>query len=350
MEWIKRENAGELVMLVLIWGVFSLLGTRLYLEITGYPQVGHGEWHIAHVLFGGVLMIWGMLLSLMFHGEKIRKLGASVFGFGMGWFIDEVGKFLSADNNYFFQPAVMLIYIFFVVLFLVYRYVEWRQPKDEKTLLYQVINRLEEVAEGDLEATEKTQILAKLESITQNTQGSVKEFAFELSRLIAKIEAKTDKEEDWVKKMWRYVKRFGYHQLFKRRIILIILEVLAIIYGLGGIVDAVSFAILSRKREVEKFIFEGKVIFSASDLRMVTYKTIADLASSVMFLVGIFWVYKKHPRRGLHFFQYGLLINIFLSSVFRFYFEQVSGVFGVFLSIVILMGLKRLARDLPERR
>lgn len=100
---VKRENASELVLTMMIWAVVGLLGIRLYLEVTGYPVVGRGNWHIAHMLWGGLLMLTAGIVNFSYHGNKIRKFTAGVFGLGFGLFIDEIGKFLSRDNNYFFN-------------------------------------------------------------------------------------------------------------------------------------------------------------------------------------------------------------------------------------------------------
>ena len=50
-------------------------------------------------------------------------------------------------------------------------------------------------------------------------------------------------------------------------------------------------------------------------------------------------------KKGLEFFQRGLLISIFLSSMFRFYFEQFSAVFGLVFNIIIWTGLERMEKD-----
>ena len=67
--------------------------------------------------------------------------------------------------------------------------------------------------------------------------------------------------------------------------------------------------------------------------------------TSVLFIWGIFWVWKKKKNRGIMFFRYGLLVNIFLSSVFKFYLEQFSGVFSLMASVVVLIGLERLKKE-----
>ena len=40
----------------------AVVGTRWYLQATGYPQVGGGELHIAHMLWGGFLLVVAALL------------------------------------------------------------------------------------------------------------------------------------------------------------------------------------------------------------------------------------------------------------------------------------------------
>ncbi len=78
---------------------------------------------------------------------------------------------------------------------------------------------------------------------------------------------------------------------------------------------------------------------------MFGLKTFFDLMTSVLFMLGIYWVWRKKKVRGIVFFRQGLLINIFLSSVFKFYLEQFSGVFSLIFSIIILTGLGRLRKE-----
>ncbi len=125
----KRKGASNLVLTMLIWTVVSVLGTRLYEMLTGYPTIGRGQWHVAHMLFGGIIMMTAMMIELIFTGDKLKKWVAGIFGIGWGLFIDEVGKFLTRDNNYWFRPAPMIIYISFIILFLIYKYLERRNTE-----------------------------------------------------------------------------------------------------------------------------------------------------------------------------------------------------------------------------
>ena len=124
MKLVKRKEASGLILTMLIWSVVGVLGTRLFLMVMGNPIIGRGQWHVAHMLFGGTLMMFAMMINLIFEGEKLEKNVVVIFGLGWGLFIDEIGKYLTKDNNYWFRPAIMIIYISFVMMFLIYKYLE----------------------------------------------------------------------------------------------------------------------------------------------------------------------------------------------------------------------------------
>lgn len=109
-------------------GVMTILITRAFLALTGYPQIGDDSFHIAHVLFGGVFLTLAFLTLLL--SEKPNKLFAALFGgIGFGLFIDEVGKFVTQDNNYFYEPAVGIMYVTFLLIWFVSRLLIVRSEK-----------------------------------------------------------------------------------------------------------------------------------------------------------------------------------------------------------------------------
>ena len=130
LRWgLPRDPRGsEHVLGFVLTTVATIVVTRAYLQLTGFPQVGGETLHIAHVLWGGLFMALAMVLVLSFAGPVVRPPAAFLGGIGFGLFIDEVGKFLTQDNDYFFQPAPMIMYLTLVVLIILADVLHGRRP------------------------------------------------------------------------------------------------------------------------------------------------------------------------------------------------------------------------------
>ena len=112
--------------MLFVSAVATVVFTRAFLAATGYPQVGGSKLHIAHVLWGGLLLLAGLLATLAFLSPGVKPLAAVAGGVGFGLFIDEVGKFVTKDVNYFYRPAIAIIYVCFVLLFALIRWLSRR--------------------------------------------------------------------------------------------------------------------------------------------------------------------------------------------------------------------------------
>lgn len=127
-------------------GVVTVLVTRAFLQAADYPQLGGGGLHIAHVLWGGLLMTAGLGVALVFLGSAARILGAILGGIGFGLFIDEVGKFVTAGTDYFYAPAAGIIYSAFALLVVITQAIRGRTrlsgPERTANALYTVVGGL----------------------------------------------------------------------------------------------------------------------------------------------------------------------------------------------------------------
>ncbi|MFE9403583.1 hypothetical protein ACFYNY_17595 [Streptomyces sp. NPDC006530] len=117
--FLRTASAAAHLRLFVLVGVVTVLVTRAFLALTGYPKLGggagNGGLHISHMLWGGLLMLAGLLVMLVFTGAASRRRGAVAGGVGFGLFIDEVGKLVATDG-YFYRPAPGIIYLTFVAL------------------------------------------------------------------------------------------------------------------------------------------------------------------------------------------------------------------------------------------
>src|SRR5579884_3877546 len=142
-----------------VCGIATILVIRLQLWATHYPKLGGGKLHIAHLLWGGLGMLIAIVVLLTFLSRSRRHVAAILGGIGFGFFIDEIGKFVTSDNDYFFRPAAGMIYIVFILLFLAIRELGWRHQFSEQECLANTMSLLSESSFRQL--TQEEQRLAR---------------------------------------------------------------------------------------------------------------------------------------------------------------------------------------------
>jgi hypothetical protein len=149
--------------------VATVLVVRSLLAVAGYPQVGGAGLHVAHVLWGGLLMAIAIVLVEIFPGTQVRLRAALLGGIGFGLFIDEVGKFLTKDVNYFFKPAIAIIYAVFVVFYLAVREVLQRHRLNDRRRLALACIALSDLALGQLDRAHRDYALRLLAGVDETS-------------------------------------------------------------------------------------------------------------------------------------------------------------------------------------
>jgi hypothetical protein len=142
----------------------TVIGTRWFLELTGFPQLGGGDLHIAHALWGGAALFAAAILPILLAGRAVYTTSAVLAGIGGGLFIDEVGKFITATNDYFYPAAAPIIYATFLLTALVWLRARAPDDPDPRSQLLTALELLEESVEGDLQRREADELSARLRS------------------------------------------------------------------------------------------------------------------------------------------------------------------------------------------
>jgi hypothetical protein len=185
---VRRDHAENHILTSLVAFAVTVIVTRVYLELTGYPQIGNDVLHIAHALWGGLLLTIAVFLPLAFANRWAIQASALLGGIGIGLFIDEVGKFITQTNDYFFPLALSIIYGF--VLLNVFVYLTFRRPskRDPRTAMYRVFDRLQDALDGDLDAAEAARIEAQLAIARQSDRAELVSLANAISTYLQKEE------------------------------------------------------------------------------------------------------------------------------------------------------------------
>jgi hypothetical protein len=167
---VRRQGASRHLLVTLLSFALSVTLTRMFLNLTGFPQLGSGGLHIAHVLWGGLLLFLAALIPLVIANQWAFTLGAALAGTGVGLFIDEVGKFVTAENNYFYPPAAPIIYVFFLLCVLLYLQIRRTPSRDPRAAFYRAFEGMQEVLDRDLDPEERDELIAQLKSAAENTE------------------------------------------------------------------------------------------------------------------------------------------------------------------------------------
>jgi hypothetical protein len=162
---VQRTHSRTYILITLLSFAFSVTATRVFLNLTGFPQIGGGNLHIAHVLWGGLFLFAASLIPLIYVNQWALEMSSFAAGIGVGLFIDEVGKFITANNDYFFPSAAPIIYAFFLLTVLVFIQVKRQRKPSARSQMYSILEKFAEVLDRDLSQREYDDISAQLDEI-----------------------------------------------------------------------------------------------------------------------------------------------------------------------------------------
>lgn len=343
---IIQSRVREYLLITLISFAASVSITRLFLELTGYPQLGSGELHIAHVLWGGLLLFIGTLMPLILTNRWALDLSAFLSGIGIGLFIDEVGKFITASNNYFYPSAAPIIYAFFLLTVLLY--LELQKPKkiDSRQSLYEAFQELEELLDNDLSIKEHRHVIQKLEFAMQNANDPQQEIlASMLKEYLNKREIiLIPHKPTWFETIYHHYRVFESNWLNRQKFRLI-LSFLLIIWGIYSFIE--PFILLRAFGHPEQVVLILENLISQNLVRnpsgLTWYQSQIGLEGSLGILAviaGILLLTRKE-NVGVKLGLGVMLVMLTFANLLLFYFDQFSTIFNAGFQFLIFLLLVR---------
>lgn len=321
----RNIRARDLLDAFLVSAISSLLLVRFYLHVTGYPQIGGGALHIAHMLYGGIFMLLAIVICLTFLGIRARQTAAIIGGIGFGMFIDELGKFITQDNNYFFRPTIGIIYAIFVVLYLSFNFLSRSQRLSSREYQINALAELEEAVAHDMDKGEKARIQELLKKsrssslITQHLQVLVEALdvtASDQPSLMQRFLHKVDKQ---YKIFW---------QKRSSETLIGLLFVLEVVFLAAGTI----YTIYNNIDDV-KALFSGSPTYG-EELLVGQVVTSVIAAGFVIYGISLLRISR---REAFEQFRRATLINIYLVEFFIFVRLQFQALPGLILSIILLL-------------
>lgn len=342
---IRNFRAGVNLQHFLVAAVASVLVIRLFLQLTGYPQIGGGGLHIAHMLWGGLFMLAALIVVLSFISKYAQTAAAILGGVGFGTFIDEVGKFVTSDNDYFFRPAVSIIYVTFILIFLAGRALHSAQNYTAQEYLINALQEMEEVVLHHLDEEERNQTLKYLANADVNDP------------LVTALQAAlwrkqlTPKPAATLFERGRHLVKSVYTRAASARwfhLAVIFFFVGQLIFKLLYVWVLIFFVGLEWRQ-----ILDVRVVGAiAARMQQLSFIDIAELASSLFAGAFVLWGVLRLRRSRLTAFinfERSILVSIFLTQVFVFYQEQFHALLGLAFNLVVLVALRYMISRERER-
>lgn len=331
--FIRTVAFGQLQDTFLVAAVTTILLIRLQLWATNYPKLGGGNLHIAHLLWGGLLMLIAIGLLLTVLGRRWRQPAAVVAGAGFGFFIDEVGKFVTSNNNYFFKPSAAIIYITFICLYLIARWLRERRSLSPAEYLANALDIYSDGAVRGLTTAEKEQSLrllakaqdhplaAPLRGLVESTRQVPSPSRSFPTRVAADLRNGYEHvcDEIWFQRI--VIGLFAAFAVFAAA------AVLAIVIGL--IAGALGLDI---NIDLKLTVAQGGEIG-------------ADIAATALVWTGIVRLLTHRKLAAYRLFEYALLVELFVGQTFSYIDKSFGATWGFLLCLGLLITLRYMIRQ-----
>lgn len=348
--------------------VASVLALRFYLQVTGFPQLGFGTLHISHILWGGLLMLIALVVLLAFLDRRAKAIAAVLGGVGFGVFIDELGKFITKDNDYLFQPTVALIYVIFVFMFFAMRAITKRQSLTSQECLANAFDIAKQGSLDGLNQEDRANALMLLESceigpVRHNLGAILKDVQVapsSPSQLLDRFHVVFNRYYGWAASKWWFssivITFFALTAVTSVFAVVAVVEwtLGLILWVVAGLIILVAL-VWSRQVKIRylnlvisvcivivSILISWAIVvnFKGKPVSIIYWaQFLFPSISSVLIVMGILALPSSRLKAYVM-FRRAILVSIFFTQVVSFYQQQLLALLGLFLNVLILIALR----------
>lgn len=304
-----------------VWAVASVIVIRVFLSLTNYPQILPAEdLHIAHTLFGGFLMLFALSISFIFLNREAKQIASVVGGIGFGTFIDELGKFITKNNDYHYEPAIAFIYIILAIIFLFSRVIEKYFKFSKEEYAVNAVEMVKQALVHHLEKNERSLSLKYLKKASLDNP-----LVAALKKTLREISPLPNNNSTPFHRIRAFLKTL-YFQLIRNPNFNSFLIIFFVSYSIVNL-----FWALFNFKNIDSFFEWGHIL--------------STIGSGLFVLAGIISLIRKSRKRAYTSFRFAVLVHIFLTQFFLFVENQFSAVFTLAASLVIWNTLQYLIAE-----
>lgn len=345
---VKQQAADSFLLLMIACFAATVLLVRFFLQLSGYPQVGNSTFHIAHLLWGGLLLIVALVMMLLWANHWVLWVAAAAGGIGVGLFIDEVGKFITQSNDYFFPLAFPIIYAFLLIFVWVYMRVRRSRTRDTRTLLYHALEDLKEVLDNDLDPFEHQELVNELTQVLAQAElPSEKRLAQAILDFVRTNELRLAREPNRIERVWGWT-RFVASQWPSQNIMRWLLILGFAVAGASAVIQIGALvAVVSGMADMQ--MFNSTIIISGNSQYEVNSPELLFIHGLGIFLFGALGaagaalMLLHRERLGLRLGTLGLVLSLTVVNLLTFYFSQLYAV-GAALAQLALLAVAMIYR------
>jgi len=350
---VRRDAAERYLFVALLSFAASVSLTRLFLALTGYPQIGSGELHIAHVLWGGLLLFMAALLPLIIANRWSYTATALFAGVGVGLFIDEVGKFITQRNDYFYPAAAPIIYTFFLLTILLFLNVRRFADTSPHAELHRALGQIQDLLVHPLTEKERALLESRLLHMSNN---AASQSYVDLGRALLKfvgddvlpasqVQSSSRKWTDW-----RAIKAIANFASDNRLRISLIIGLSAI--GLLTLKNPIQLLLAGwlppEVNQLLQNLYAGRRIETTTAPFWFGVRVALESIVGILLMASVVLLTVNRTRQGAALGYVALLVSLTTINLLLFYFEQFSTIITTsiqfFLLLEIIYYQRRLSR------
>jgi hypothetical protein len=283
-------------------------------------------------------MLLALVLLLGGLGKRTKRIASIVGGAGFGLFLDELGKFVTSDNDYFFQPTIALIYLVFVTLFIAFRAYERRTLSPEE-LLVNAADMIKELILGGATTAEVARSLTLLDRCQAHGP-----LADGLHAAIEGIACDPDRPPSvWsavAMRAWRMYDDLISWRWFQRAVL--------VAFTAQAIVGVAGALILGAAAFQDRGITLDRLAVSPLRELLGIVGPAASIVSLILVLVGVFEL--RQTRLGAYrWLERSVLVAILVTQVVQFWQDQLAALGGLAWNLFLLSVLRYMVRQEEAR-